>query len=46
MDARSEELFEDRSNVKNIQPSLKIKVGQKGRTFYFKRNNNVHIRTR
>jgi hypothetical protein len=35
MDVGIEELFGDKSNAKNFEPNLEIKVGQKGRTLYF-----------
>jgi hypothetical protein len=41
MDVGSEELFGDKSNAKNFELSLEIKVGQKGRTLYFEGGNNV-----
>jgi hypothetical protein len=41
MDIRSEKLFRDGSNVKNSEPNLKTKVGQKGRHLYSKRGNYV-----
>jgi hypothetical protein len=41
MDVRSEKLFEDKSNVKNSEPSSKTKVGQKGKNLYFEGRNNV-----
>jgi hypothetical protein len=46
MDVGSEELFGDKSNAKNFGPSLKTKVGQKGKTLYSKRGNNVQSGTR
>jgi hypothetical protein len=41
MDVGSEELFGDKSDAKNFEPSSKTKLGQKGRTFYLERGNNV-----
>jgi hypothetical protein len=41
MDARSEELFGDRSDAKNFEPGSKTKVNEKGKTLYFERRNNV-----
>jgi hypothetical protein len=41
MDARSEELFGSKLDAKNFEPSLETKVGQKSKTFYSKRGNNV-----
>jgi hypothetical protein len=41
MDVGSENLFKDESNAKNSKLSLQTKVGQKGRTLYFKRGNYV-----
>ncbi len=46
MDIRSENLFRDGSNVKNSEPNLKTKVGQKGRHLYSKRGNYVQSGTR
>ncbi len=41
MDVGNEKLFGDMSNAKNFEPSLEIEVGQKGKTLYFERWNNV-----
>jgi hypothetical protein len=41
MDVRSKNLFRDRLDAKNSEPSLKIEVGQKGRTFHFEKGNYV-----
>jgi hypothetical protein len=41
MDARNEKLSRDMSNARNFELSSKIEVGQKGKTFYSKRKNNV-----
>ncbi len=41
MDVGIEELFGDKSNAKNFEPNLEIKVGQKGRTLYFEGGSNV-----
>jgi len=41
MDVGSEELFKDRSNVKNYELGLEIEVSHKGRTFYFEIGKNV-----
>jgi hypothetical protein len=42
MDAGNENLSRDRSNARKFKLNSKIEVGQKGRTFYSKRGNNVH----
>jgi hypothetical protein len=41
VDARSEKLFKDLSNFRNFELSSKIKVNQKGKTFYSLKGNNV-----
>ncbi len=41
MDAGSKNLFRDRLDAKNFEPSLESKVGQKGNTFHSKRRNYV-----
>jgi hypothetical protein len=41
MDARSENLFRDKSNAKNSEPNLETKVGHNGITLYFERRNYV-----
>jgi hypothetical protein len=41
MDARSENLFRNKSNARNFELSSKTKVGQKGKNLYFERGNNV-----
>jgi hypothetical protein len=46
MDAGSKKLPKDNWNARNSKPSAKIEVGQKGRTFYFERGNNVQSGTR
>jgi hypothetical protein len=46
MDVGSKNLFRDMSNARNSQPSSKIKVGQKGKTFHFERKNYVQSGTR
>jgi hypothetical protein len=46
MDARSENLFRDRSNAINLNLAQKIQVGWKNKTFYSKRGNYVHSGTR
>jgi hypothetical protein len=46
MNARSEELFKNKSNAKNFEPSLATKVSQNGRTLYFERRNNVQNGTK
>jgi hypothetical protein len=46
VDARSKELFRNRSDAKNFDFSSKIKVSQKGRTFYSKRRKSVQSGTR
>jgi hypothetical protein len=46
MDVGSKNLFKDRSDARNCEPSSKTKVGEKGRTFHFERKNYVHSGTR
>ncbi len=46
VDARSKELFRIRSDARNFDFSSKIKVSQKGRTFYSKRRKSVQSGTR
>jgi hypothetical protein len=46
MDAGSKELFGDKLDAENFKPSSETKVGQKGRTLYSKRRNNVYNGTR
>jgi hypothetical protein len=41
MDVRSKNMFRDRSDVRNIEPSSKTKVGQKGKTFHSEIGNYV-----
>jgi hypothetical protein len=41
MDAGNENLFKDRLDVRNSEPSLKVEVGQKGKTLHSKRKNYV-----
>jgi hypothetical protein len=43
MDVASKNLFRDRSDPMNSKPSSKIKVGQKGKTFHFKRENYIIV---
>jgi hypothetical protein len=43
MDARSKKLLGDGLNAKIFRPSSKIKVSQKGKTFYSERGNNVQV---
>jgi hypothetical protein len=46
MDVGSKNLFRDSSNVKNFKPNFKTEIGQKGRTFHFKKRNYVKSGTR
>jgi hypothetical protein len=46
MDVGSEELFGNKLDAKNSKRSSKTKVGQKGRTLYSERGNNVLNGTR
>jgi hypothetical protein len=46
MDAGSKNLFRHRLDVRNFEPSSKTKVGQKGKTLYFKRGNYVYSGTK
>jgi hypothetical protein len=41
MDVGSEELFGDMLDVRYIERNLETKVGQKGKTLYSERENNV-----
>ncbi len=41
MDVGSENLFKDELDAKNSKLNLQTNVGQKSRTFYFKRGNYV-----
>jgi hypothetical protein len=41
MDARNEELFGDMLDVRFAKRNSETKVGQKGKTFYSERENNV-----
>jgi hypothetical protein len=46
MDVGSKNLFRDRLNVKNFQPSSKIELDYKGRTFHSIRGDYVQNGTR
>jgi hypothetical protein len=46
MDARNKRLLRNKSNAKNSELNPKTKIGQKGRTLYFKRGNSVQSGTR
>jgi hypothetical protein len=46
MDARNENLFKNKSDVKNFEPGSETEVGYKGKTFYFERGNYVQSGTR
>jgi hypothetical protein len=41
MDARSKNLFRDKLDARNFEPSSKKKNGQKGKTFHYERGNYV-----
>jgi hypothetical protein len=42
MDVGSKKLFRKRLDARNFEPSSETKVGQKGKTLYFRRGNYVH----
>jgi hypothetical protein len=46
MDVGSENLFRDRLDARNYEPSSETEIGQKGRTLYFERRNYVLNGTR
>jgi hypothetical protein len=46
MDVGSKKLLKDRSNVRNSKLNPKTKIGQKGRTLYFEKGNNVQSGTK
>ncbi len=46
MDVGSEEIFGDKLDAKKFQLNSKIKVGQKSKTFYYEKGNNVQSGTR
>jgi hypothetical protein len=46
MDEGSKNLSKNKLDARNFELSLEIKVGEKGRTLYFERGNNVHSGTR
>jgi len=41
MDVGSKKLSKDRSNAINFELGSKTKIGQKSKTFYFEKGNNV-----
>jgi hypothetical protein len=41
MDGRNEELFGDMLDVRFVERNLETKVGQKGKTLFSERENNV-----
>jgi hypothetical protein len=41
MDVGNENLFRNESNARNFEPNLETKVGQKGKTIYTERGNDV-----
>jgi hypothetical protein len=46
MDVGNKNMFKDMLYVRNYELSLETKVGQKGKTFHFKRGNYVQSGTR